>query len=169
MRAFSFGQTPSEKDNMINVRPTTQHDISALQNILDATELFPSDMLPEMISHFLSGNDTSSHWFTAEADGVAIGFCYAQQEMLAEGTWNMLAIAVDPTHQGLGCGAAIVTHLEERLSADQQRVLIADTSGNDAFMRTRAFYAKNGYTKEACIREYWGPGDDKVTFWKRLS
>ena len=80
----------------------------------------------------------------------------------------MLAIAVHPDHQGNGVGAKLVKHLEQMLKQTEQRVLIVDSSGDDAFSLTRAFYAKNSYTEEASIRDFWGPNDDKVTFWKRL-
>ena len=102
-------------------------------------------------------------------DGLACGFCYAEPETLADGTWNMLAIAVHPDAQGKGCGAELCAALEATLGARGQRVLIAETSGTDEFAGTRAFYARAGYTEEARIRDFWGPGDDKVVFWKSLA
>jgi ribosomal protein S18 acetylase RimI-like enzyme len=89
-------------------------------------------------------------------------------EALTDGTWNMLAIAVLPARQGEGRGGALVARLEAILRDRGQRVLIADTSGTDAFARTRAFYRVNGYAEEARIRDFWAEGDDKVVFWKSL-
>lgn len=152
----------------MDIRPTQAADVPALQTVLDQTELFPSEMLPGMIEGFLEADAPEDLWLTCEADGVAIGLCYARPEMLADGTWNMLAIAVRPDCQGKGAGAAMAKHLEDMLRQDDQRVLIVDTSGTDAFSQTRAFYAKNGYTEEARIRDFWAPGDDKVIFWKQL-
>ena len=152
----------------MNVRPTVQNDIAALQSVLDETQLFPSEMLPELIEGFLSGN-AQDIWLTCESDGIAIGFCYAAPEQLADGTWNMLAIAVARDLQGKGVGRAIVQQLEIELKTRGQRILIADTSGTDEFGDTRDFYRKNGYCEEARIRGFWGPGDDKVVFWKSLA
>ena len=76
-------------------------------------------------------------------NGKAVGFCYAVPEELAEGAWNMLAIAVLPTEQGGGCGGSITKHLEAELKERGQRILIADTSGADDFAQTREFYRKN--------------------------
>lgn len=81
----------------------------------------------------------------------------------------MLAIAVLPDHQGKGVGGAIVNALEGLLQQGGHRVLIADTSGADAFESTRAFYRKNGYEEAARLRDFWAEGDDKVTFWKSLA
>jgi hypothetical protein len=49
-----------------------------------------------------------------------------------------------------------------------ERVLIIETSGVPSFEPTRAFYRNHGYAEEARIREFYGPGDDKVVFWKAL-
>lgn len=152
----------------MDVRATVAADIPALQRVLDGTELFPSEMLPDMINGFLAGGDSDEIWLTCEIKGNAAGFCYAVPEQLAEGAWNMLAIAVEPSAQGHGAGGALVARLEAELAAKGQRILIADTSGTDAFANTRAFYVKNGYDEEARIRDFWAAGDDKVIFRKAL-
>lgn len=153
----------------MQVRPTRGDDISGLRAVVDGTALFPSEMLQEMVHGFLSDSESTELWFTCERDGEIVGFCYAVPEELADGTWNMLAIAVLPSVQGQGCGGALVDRLEIELRARGQRILIVDTSGTEAFAPTRAFYRKNGYTEEARIRDFWAEGDDKVVFWKSLT
>ncbi|MBO9433375.1 GNAT family N-acetyltransferase [Ruegeria sp. R13_0] len=152
----------------MKIRPTKQDDVGALQEVLRGTELFPSELLPDMVDASLSDGKSSDIWLTCEANGKAVGFCYAVPEELAEGAWNMLAIAILPTEQGNGFGGAIVKHLEVELKERGQRILLADTSGTDEFAQTREFYRKNGYSEEARIRDFWAAGDDKVVFWKSL-
>ncbi|WP_237215930.1 GNAT family N-acetyltransferase [Ruegeria lacuscaerulensis] len=144
-------------------------DVAALQEVLNGTELFPSEMLPDMVNSFLSDEESSEIWLACEVDGNPVGFCYAVPEELAEGAWNMLAIAVLPTQQGGGLGSAISRHLETELKERGQRILIVDTSGTEEFKQTREFYRKNGYTEEARIRDFWATGDDKIVFWKSLN
>ena len=153
----------------MNIRPSTSSDVPSLVKVADASELFQGEMLPELISGYLSGDKSHDVWLTYEVDGEAAGFCFAVPEKLTDGTWNMLAIAVHPAHQGRGAGSALVKHLEATLLARGQRVLIADTSGTPEFKQTREFYAKNGYSEEARIRDFWAAGNDKVVFWKLLS
>lgn len=152
----------------MNIRPTRVEDIPALKRVLDDTGLFPGEMLPDMVQGFLSGGDEDDIWLSCEREGAAIGFCYAVPETLADGTWNMLAVAVLPSMQGSGAGGLMVAELEARLCNQGHRILIADTSGTQKFARTREFYRRNGYTEEARIRDFWAAGDDKVVFWKSL-
>lgn len=152
----------------MKIRPTLQEDIAALQEVLNGTELFPSEMLPVMVRGFLSGEESRDFWLTCEVDGRAIGFCYAVPEDLADGAWNMLALAVHSACQGRGHGGALVAQLESELKNRDQRILIVDTSGAEAFVKTRTFYRKNGYDEEARIRDFWAKGNDKIVFWKSL-
>jgi ribosomal protein S18 acetylase RimI-like enzyme len=150
-------------------RLTRREDVPALQNVLDATELFPTDMLAELIEGFLSKDGCTDLWLTAEVGGKVVGFCYAVPEKLTDGTWNMLAIAVLPSEQGKGYGGAICRQLEAELRTRGQRILIVDTSSRDEFLRTRKFYHKNQYYEEARVRDFWSAGDDKVIFRKSLA
>lgn len=149
------------------LRPTTPDDIPALQSVLDQTDLFPADMLPDMLAPALAGK-TEAFWLTCQLDGAAVGFCYTVPEELTDGTWNMLALAVRPDLQGRGLGAGLVAAAEQHLRNMGQRIVIVDTSGTDDFALTRAFYARNGYQQEARIRDFWAAGDDKVIFRKAL-
>jgi ribosomal protein S18 acetylase RimI-like enzyme len=151
----------------LTITPTRADDIPALGQILDQTELFPSEMLKEMLMPALDGSHPAL-WLTAHLDGSAIGFSYTEPEMLAEGAWNMLAIAIAPDHQGKGHGADLVRATEAQLRQNAQRLLIVETSGLAAYAATRRFYDTAGYDQEARIRDFWADGDDKVIFRKRL-
>ncbi|MEM1363305.1 MAG: GNAT family N-acetyltransferase [Pseudomonadota bacterium] len=153
----------------MNVRPTKPSDTEALQRIVAANQMFPPEILPDLIAGFFEGPGNSNDlWLCCEIDGAVAGFCYAVPQELAEGTWNMRAIAVDPSQQRGGVGTALVKALATKLSRRGGRVLIADTSSTADFAQARRFYLKTGYTEEARLRDFWAAGDDKVVFWKAL-
>jgi len=62
----------------------------------------------------------------------------------------------------------MVEFVEAALRHAGARILIIETSGVGSFAATRAFYGKLGYHEEARIRGFYGPGDDKVIFWKEI-
>ena len=151
----------------IAIRDLVRADLPLVAPILDATGLFPSDMLADMAEPWLAG-EAPHHWLVAAAGETVLGFAYAEPERMTEGTVNLLAIAVDPARQNGGVGTALVAALASRLVAAGNRVLIVETSSLEGYTATQAFYAALGFTREARIRDFYQDGDDKIVFWKRI-
>lgn len=165
MKTLERKTKPVEK--FTNIRPIGRQDLPKLKHIADATELFPSDMMDDMVSGYFDGSKPDI-WFTCVLDGEAISFGFCEPERMTKGTWNLLAIGVQPDHQGKGVGAAMMSYLENRLAVQGERILLVETMGIPELEQTRAFYRKNGYIEEARIREFYEAGADKVVFWKHL-
>jgi GNAT superfamily N-acetyltransferase len=145
----------------------SRNDLSAVSSILDKTELFPSEMLTEMAEPFLS--EAEPHiWLTACEGHDVLGFAYCEPERMTDGTYNLLAIAVDPSRQSGGIGQLIVSAVEQAVRDMGGRVLLVETSSLPEYERTRSFYGQLGYDREAVIREFYAEGDDKIVFWKHL-
>ena len=158
--------SPSERQHMI--RPTTRDDLPALKSIIEATEMFPPDMLDGMIEGFFSDPATQELWFTFEDNAIPLSVVYCAPETLTEGTFNAYLLTVSPDHQGQGIGRRMMTHLEDHLRIAGARVLLVETSGVEAFEPTRTFYRKCGFEQEACIRDFYAARDDKIIFRKAL-
>lgn len=146
------------------IRPLRRNDLSAARTLIAAVDLFPPDMLPEMAAPFLEGADEL--WLVVEG---GMGLAYAAPERLADGTRNLLLLAVDPTRQGQGLGRRLVLAVEAALGEKGARLLLVETSGVPEFAGQRRFYRKLGFRREARIRDYYQAGDDKVVFVKPLS
>lgn len=149
------------------IRLTIAADVPALIGVIDETDLFPSDMLEEMLAPSPAGQNDAI-CLTCLHGTAPVGLCYSEPERMADAVWNMRALAILPAVQGNGLGGQLVSHMERVLTATGQRLLIVDTSGTEDFALTRSFYQKAGYEEEARIRDYWAVGDDKVTFCKLL-
>jgi len=149
-------------------RAVVRADLPALKHAIDACGLFPSEMLDGMMAGYFAGNETSEIWLT-DADGTPMSVAYCAPERMTSGTWNLYLIAVHPDLQGQGRGAALLRYVERQLAAAGERVLLVETSGLEAYARTRDFYRKNGYEEEARIREFYQQGEDKIVFRKSLA
>lgn len=150
------------------LRKVTSSDVVAIKNIVDSSGIFPSEYLDDMISDYLSNPESEEIWFVYVEDEKPIGFGYCVPEKLTDGTYNLLAIAVDKTFQGSGIGRKMMEYIEEELRKQGKRILLVDTSSSEDFALTRSFYLKAGYTNAATIKDFWKDGEDKVTFYKRL-
>ncbi len=151
----------------MKIRPVDASDLDALKEVIAANDLFPPDMLDGMTAAYLGGEASDEIWL-AVADPEPVALAFARPEMMTEGTWNLLLIAVHPDRHGEGMGQKFMTHVEDVVRARQGRILIVETSGVPEFERTRTFYERLGYDREARIREFYAPGDDKVVFRKAL-
>ena len=149
------------------VRSITPDDLPELKTVIDANELFPSEMLDEMIFDYFNNKNTKDYWFTYD-DGKPVAIAYCAPEKMTEGTWNLYLIAVHPDYQGLGYGTSMLKHIEQRLANCGERILLIETSSLESFEPTRKFYRKCGYHQEAKIREFYQAGEDKIVFYKSL-
>jgi ribosomal protein S18 acetylase RimI-like enzyme len=146
------------------IRPLDSSDLPRIKRVIDATGLFPSDMLDDMTAAWLQGGAPDEIWLTA---GDAVVYC--APERMTEGAWNMLLIAVHPSRQRSGLGARLVAQIESRVKDRAGRIMLVETSGLTEFEGTRRFYRSLGYQEEARIRDYYRAGDDKVVFRKVLA
>lgn len=149
------------------IRPAERRDMTGIEAVAENAELFPREMLADMMAGYLE-NERRDLWFVATEGDRIVGFGFCEPERMTSGTWNLLAIGILADYRGRGIGARMMRYLEERLSTTGERILIVETLGSPAFARTRSFYRANGYVEEARIRKFYEAGGDKVVFWKRL-
>ncbi len=151
------------------IRPTTAADTTAILALANGTIGFEPDEQAELsatLNTFFAGN-SAPFWLTDEDQNEIVGAAYCAPEAMTNGTWNLLFIAIHPEHQGQGRGKALMQVVEQRLIAQGDRLLLVETLAS--FKDTRAFYQRCGYEEEACIRDYYDAGQDKVIYRKQLA
>lgn len=157
------------------VRPAAHGDVVPINALAVDNGMFaPDDMagFDEMLRGYLDGSLDQHRWIVAgdEAGRVA-GAAYYAPEPFADRVWNLYFLAVQPRLHHSGIGTTLVAHIEQSLhNAGEQvaRVLIVETSSTDDYEAARRFYGRAGFDLEARVREFYGPGDDKIVFWKSL-
>ena len=154
------------------IRPVEESDRSAVTRLAEVSGLFSADELADveaMVDAFLGGALGEGHAWLIHDEDSPEGVAYFAPEEFSAGVWNLYMLAVAPESHGTGIGAKLVAHVTDAVREQGGRILLVETSGVPGFERTRRFYEMCGFVREATIRDYYGPGDDKVVFWKSLS
>ncbi len=158
----------------MNIRSLVEKDRARLLSMLIKTRAFTSaeiDVAMELIDIVLKDENQKDYGIDCMADDQdqVIGYiCYGSAPM-TQGTFDLYWIAVDPDSQEKGVGSKLLGFLEKRVSTEGGRLILADTSTIPQYGKTRKFYLKNGFEEVAVIRDYYYPGNDRVTFCKRLT
>lgn len=159
-----------------------------IREILDATRVFRNEEIDVAVELFDSvfgahlGADaatsnkpvtpaTSSDYFflgafTAEEE-LAGFVCYGPTPG-TDRTYDLYWIAVDPAVQGSGCGTILLNEVERRLTGQNARMVVVETSSRSDYGDTRGFYFQRGYVEAARARDFYAPADDRITYTKRL-
>jgi ribosomal protein S18 acetylase RimI-like enzyme len=87
---------------------------------------------------------------------------------LTEATYDLYWIAVDKAKHRSGVGKKLLKFTEEEVSRRGGRLLLVETSSQEAYGGTIAFYERTGYDLVGKIKDYYRLGDDKLIFVKRL-
>jgi ribosomal protein S18 acetylase RimI-like enzyme len=158
----------------MNIRSLAEKDRARLLSMLIKTRAFTSaeiDVATELIDIVLKDGDQEDYQIDCMADDQdrVIGYiCYGSAPM-TQGTFDLYWIAVDPDSQEKGVGSKLLSFLEKRVRGEGGRMILADTSTIPQYEKTRKFYLKNGFEEVAIIRDYYHPGNDRVTFRRRLT
>jgi ribosomal protein S18 acetylase RimI-like enzyme len=108
--------------------------------------------------------------FTGAFEGKRLlGYACAGPTPATDGTFDLYWLAVDPAAQGQGVGRSIVRDVERQLRERGARMLLVETSSRPDYSKTRAFYARCGYTEAARIRDFYAPADDRIMLTTRLT
>lgn len=155
------------------LRPTTPADTDALVAITDATGFFKPheiDTLREVFDEYHAESQELGHACRTWDDaGAPAGFVYYAPAPMTDRTWELWWIVVDKGRQGRGLGGQLLAAVEVDVRRLGGRLLLIETSSQPLYEPTRRFYLKNGYDREAVLRDFYRDGDDLVVFRKRLT
>jgi ribosomal protein S18 acetylase RimI-like enzyme len=154
---------------MLTIKPSTIGDKDAILEIARKTGLFDGDELSgldELFSRFVTGSLGVDHYWVTLHDENPVGVAYFAPEKYSNRVWNLYFIATDPERHGRGLGSELIGYIEEFLRLRGERMLLVETSSK--LEGPSKFYIKQGFQQEGRIRDYYGDGDDKIIFRKKL-
>ncbi len=157
----------------MEIRSLVEKDRGRLLSMLVKTHSFTSKEIGvamELIDNVLKDpvqKDYRIYCIVDDQDQIMGYVCYGPTPM-TQGTFDLYWIAVDPDFQGKGMGSRLLDFLEKMVKELKGRILLADTSSVPQYEKTKSFYLKNGFQEVARIPDYYHPGNDRITFCKRL-
>jgi ribosomal protein S18 acetylase RimI-like enzyme len=124
----------------------------------------------ELVEERLQKGLKSGYLFLfAELDGHTVGYsCYGEIACTV-GSYDLYWIAVHNDCRNQGIGKMLLKKNEELIAALGGRCIWVETSAQEKYQPTREFYLHNQYHTEAVLKDFYGPGDDKFIFVKRLT
>jgi ribosomal protein S18 acetylase RimI-like enzyme len=158
----------------MKIRPLVEKDRARLLSMLIKTRSFTSaeiDVAMELIDIVLKDRmqkDYIIHCIVDDQDQAMGYICYGPTPM-TQGTFDLYWIAVDSDFQKQGVGSKLLVFLDEAVRTRGGRMILADTSTIPHYEKTQKFYLKNGFIEAARVLDYYHPGNDRITFCRRLT
>lgn len=156
------------------IRELHSEDRDAIVELVRATGNFNEDEVAiarELVDACINDPLQKDYFtFTYEDDESkrVAGFLIVGPTPATTGTYDMYWIASHPDFYGKGIAQLLDKKAMEFVRERGGYLLIAETSSQPSYERTRAFYQKQGYAKLSEIKDYYKPGDDLIVFGKRV-
>jgi ribosomal protein S18 acetylase RimI-like enzyme len=164
----------TSQESEMRIRPLVLKDRDVLHSMVANAGLFTPeeiDVAMELIDIVLKDPDQKDYRIVCivNDEDLALGYlCYGFAPM-TQGTIDLYWIVIDPSFQGKGVGSKLVAYLEEVAKGMKGRMILAETSSIPSYEKTLTFYARKGFKEVARIPDYYSPGNDRITFCKRLT
>ena len=115
------------------------------------------------------GMETSGYqWMTIRDEDGLVAFANYGKNAFSTHSWDLYWIAVHENSRNKKLGSLLLKACEDDVRTLGGKILWIETSGRPLYESTEAFYKRNGYTLEASLREFYGPGDPKQIYVKAL-
>jgi len=150
-----------------------EEDLQAVEEIIRSTGFFYEIEIPValgLLEDYLDEGEESGYFFLfAEEAGQTVGYACYGEIAGTEGSYDLYWIAVHDDQRGKGYGKQLLERTHETIRAKGGRLVVAETSSLDKYKPTRHFYLSNGYVEEGFVKDFYKPGDGRLTYVKRLS
>ena len=143
-----------------------------VQRILADSKFFTQSEINiaiSLIQEKLNRKDKSSYQFIfLEKDLKLIAYsCFGYIEA-TNNCFDLYWIAVDPVFKNKGYGTLLIKETEKTISKQNGHHIYIETSSSPLYKPTRIFYEKNGYEKEAEIKNFYKENEHKIIYSKSI-
>ncbi len=148
-------------------------DLAAVREIVASSGFFSAEeeaVAVELVEERLQRGEAGGYRFVfAERAGRLLGYaCYGPIAGTQSGI-DLYWIAVHETARRQGLGAKILDRVERAVAEAGGGDIYVETSSRAQYRPTRSFYAHHAYRRAALLAGFYGPGDGKVIYVKRVA
>ncbi|MBU1537490.1 GNAT family N-acetyltransferase [Myxococcota bacterium] len=155
------------------LRDLVAADREPLELLLRETGAFTPeevDCALELLDLVLNDPSQKDYHVIVSTRGEAVaGYVLFGPVPLTLGTFDVYWIATSPSFQNQGHGRRLMVRCEEAMRDMGGRLVCIETSSQESYVATQAFYTALGYEIASRIRDFYKPGDDRLTYVKRLT
>ena len=162
-----------QKGKGMEIRPLISEDREKLQTMLRETRMFHPEEIAvamDLIDIALKDPNQKDYriYCAVNGQGHPAGFICFGPIPITRGAFDLYWIVVDPKYQGRKIGSGLLGFLEEEVRESKGRMILIDTSSIPPYERTRSVYLKKGYQEVARVPDFYWPGNDRITYCKRV-
>lgn len=154
------------------MRDLRSSDLLHLNRVLRDTGAFTEEEVAcamELLDIVLDNPEQGDYLVSVEeVAGAVAGYVLYGPTPMTSGNVTLYWIAVCPRTQGQGVGRQLMEQVERYGQSLEGRLVCLETSSQGNYQRTRRFYRQAGYLEESRLKDFYRPGDDRITFVKRL-
>lgn len=147
-------------------------DVKAVADIVTSTGNFSAEEISiaaELVQERLDKGIESGYFFVfGELDGRVVSYTCFGPIPATKSSYDLYWIATRKELHGKGVGKAVQLHTEQIIREMGGTHVWIETSSRDDYIATREFYVRTGAKVAAILDEFYGPGDSKYVFLKRL-
>lgn len=149
-----------------------ESDREGIRRIVASTGFFSRSEVAlalELVDERLSNGAASGfHFLLAEdGDGVVGYTCFGPVPATKQ-SYDLYWIATEASCRRTGIGRMLISKTEELIAGRGGKNVYIETSGREQYRPTRRFYKACGYRREARLKDFYAPGDDKIIYVKVL-
>lgn len=115
------------------------------------------------------GSEVSGyHWIKISDEKGLAAFANYGKNAFSKHSWDLYWIAVHNNSRNKKLGSLLLKEVENDVRTRGGKILWIETSGRPLYASTEGFYKRNGYSLQASLKDFYGPGDPKQIYSKSL-
>lgn len=155
----------------LHIRSIQPLDHQPLVEILSLDGLFTTEEISvaqELIEAAISSPKGDYRVLVAVLDNAIVGYICFGPTPMTQGTWDLYWVVTHPAYRGKGVARGLVEQMENNLRSIGASNIRVETSLQEGYGAARKFYEKLNYPVFAQLRDFYKPGDDLLTMFKKI-